>query len=172
MSKFLVHTVQSFTICAIAIAGGATSAHAHTTATCLAENGQSVSVPVVVARSPDVARATHYPRPLILVDPAFELFSQPARILILSHECHHVTHPYVNEDQADVYAGRLMYLAGFSAEVTEEAAKEVFRLSNATNGHSLMIVRIRSITKGYLDAARRTGGIGPGDDTSAQGKER
>ncbi|HEX4231781.1 MAG TPA: hypothetical protein VHZ07_24145 [Bryobacteraceae bacterium] len=196
MKTFLVRqTVQSLTVCALAIAG-ALSGLAQTTAACLADNGQSVNVPIVVARSPDVARATHYPRPLILVDPAFERFSQPAKTLILSHECHHVTHSYVNEDQADVYAGRLMYLAGFSAEVTEEAAKEVFRFSNATNGHSLTIVRIRSITKGYLEAqrarmraarqqtnslsvwaasssiaAREKGGIQPSDD-SAQAKDR
>jgi hypothetical protein len=167
MNKFLVRqTVQSLMVCALALAGGMTSGMAQTTAACIAENGQSVNVPIVVARSPDVARATHYPWQLILVDPVFERFSQPAQTLILSHECHHVIYPYVNEDQADVYAGRLMYLAGFSEDVTLDAAKEVFRFGNATNGHSAPLVRIRSITKGYSDAAREKGGIDPGDDPS------
>jgi hypothetical protein len=167
MDRFLIRqTVLSLTVCAVAIAGGTTSGITQMTATCVAENGQFISVQIVVARAPDVARATSYPRPLILVDPAFEHFSQPARTLILSHECHHVTHSYINEDQADVYAGRLMYLAGFSADVTEEAAKEVFRAGDAAKGHSLAVVRIKSITKGYSDAAREKDGVGPGDDPS------
>jgi hypothetical protein len=168
MKKFSVlQIVRGLTVCTLAIIGGASSGIAQMTATCLAENGESVTVPIVIAPSAaDVARATNYPRRLILVDPAFERFSLPARTLILSHECHHVTHSYVNEDQADRYAGRLMYMAGFSAEVTEDAAKEVFRLGNTNHGHSLPLVRIRSITKGYADAAREKGSVGPSDDPS------
>jgi hypothetical protein len=155
MNNFAVRkTVHTLAALVLAILGGTHPGIAQVTATCLAQNGQSVDVPIVVAISSDVARATSYPRPLILVDPDFQHFSQPAKTLILGHECHHVTHSYVNEDEADVYAGRLMYIAGFSADVTVEAAKEVFRFSIATKGHSLPLIRVRSISKGYSDAAR------------------
>lgn len=157
-------TLRSLAACALAILGGAAPAIAQATATCLAENGRSVDVPIVIASSSDVARATSYPHPLILVDPGFQHFSHPARVLILSHECHHVTHSYVDEDQADVYAGRLMYMAGFYADVTVEAAKEVFRSGKTMSGHSLPLIRIRSIARGYSDAAREKGVVGPADD--------
>lgn len=147
----IAHTVAALVL---AMLGGTDQGIAQVTTTCLAQNGQPVDVPIIVAISSYVARATSYPRPLILVDPEFQHFSQPAKSLILGHECHHVTHSYVNEDEADVYAGRLMYIAGFSADVTVEAAKEVFRFSNATKGHSLPATRVRSIAKGYSDAAR------------------
>lgn len=171
MSKFSTRiTVRLLTVsvCALAILGGPTSSIAQATATCVADNGRPVRVPIVIARSADVARATHYPHPLILVDPAFLQFPQPARKLILSHECHHATHSYVNEDEADVYAGRLMYMAGFSEDATVNAAKEVFRFSDATKGHSLSLIRIRSVIKGYSDAEIELSGPGRPKQTPSE----
>ena len=153
MSSFSVRIiVRSLTVWILAIAGGTASGVAQVTASCIAENGRPVKVPIVVAPSAEVARAIYNPRPLILIDPAFLQFSQPAKRLILNHECHHATRPYVNEDEADVYAGKLMYMAGFSEETTVIAAKEVFRSSCETKGHSSSLTRIRSVMRGYSDA--------------------
>jgi hypothetical protein len=47
----------------------------------------------------------------------------------------------------------MMYMNGFSADVTVKAAKEVFRFANAAKGHSPPNTRVTSVTKGYSDAA-------------------
>ena len=137
---------------AMAICLMAGHASAQIFATCVADNGQRVRVPVYLSHTGDIARSRAAPISRIFIDPAFQRLSPAAQHLILSHECHHAVHTYINEDQADVYAGKLMYLGGYSRDVTMKAAREVMS-RGTTSGHSDPAVRIASIMRGFDEAA-------------------
>lgn len=126
------------------------SGRAQTAVPCMSESGDKVLVPLYYTPpGDDLAKTTPLPNPAIYVDPAIQTFSSSAQMLIFSHECHHATHDYINEDEADVHAGVLMRKNGVSPKVTREAAEEVFHWTVANNGHSIPAVRVASVMSGY-----------------------
>lgn len=129
------------------------SLKAQTAVRCLSESGENVLIPVIYTHPGDFAKTRTLPNPAIYVDPAIHSFSSVAQMLIFNHECHHATHTYINEDEADVYAGTLMYKNGVSSDRTKAAALEVFRWTTANNGHSVPAVRVELVMNGYAAAA-------------------
>jgi hypothetical protein len=139
------------------------SGQAQTAVPCLSESGEKVLVPLYYTHpGDDIAKTTPLPNPAIYVDPAIQTFSSAAQMLIFNHECHHATHTYINENEADVYAGMLMRKNGVSSGVTRNAAEEVFRWTVANNGHSIPAVRVALVMEGYSatdeSGARDSGG--------------
>jgi hypothetical protein len=137
---------------------------AQTAVPCLSEAVDKVLVPVVYTHPGDFARSSTLPHPVIYVDPAIQNFLSDAQMLIFGHECHHATHSYVNEDEADVYAGRLMRMSGKSREETRAAALEVFRWTTTNNGHSIPATRVQLVLEGYSSGESK--GANEGDDNS------
>lgn len=152
-SRILVRRLACFLIGCALLCLTAEHSSAQLTTTCITDSGQRLRVPVYFTHTGDIARSRAAPISRIFVDPQFQKLSPAAKHLILSHECHHAMHTYINEDQADVYAGKLMYLSGYSRELTMKAAHEVFS-KGTTYGHSIPAVRIASIMSGFDEAAR------------------